>query len=120
VTVDIARDMLDKLVVDAQGRELGRVDAVVLDQRPGEPPRLASILIGASVLGERVHPRVGRLLAWVERACGLANVRPIAIAAGHVTAVGKQVECDLTPTDTGSWALEQRVRAWLMKIPGGR
>ena len=33
--MDLVRDLLDKLVVDRNGREMGRVDGIVLDHRDG-------------------------------------------------------------------------------------
>jgi sporulation protein YlmC with PRC-barrel domain len=63
--VDVVRDLLDKAVVDRNGREMGRVDGIVLEQEAGQPPRLAAILIGPAALGSRLHPALGRLATAV-------------------------------------------------------
>ena len=46
-------------VVDRNGREMGRVDGILLDTR-GRPLRLSAIVIGPAALGDRLHPAVGR------------------------------------------------------------
>ena len=53
--MDVVHDVLDKQIVDRNGREMGRADGIVLDVGENAPPRLAEVLIGASVLGARVN-----------------------------------------------------------------
>jgi sporulation protein YlmC with PRC-barrel domain len=118
--VDVVRDVLDKLVVDRNGRDMGRVDGILLDQRNGQPPRLAAILIGPAALGYRLHPRVGRFVSAVEARLGLADGRPARIEAAEIADVGRRVKLRLTIGDTAVDAIEQRLRAWILKIPGSR
>jgi sporulation protein YlmC with PRC-barrel domain len=37
--MDLVRDLLDKKVVDRNGREMGRVDGIVISIRAGAAPR---------------------------------------------------------------------------------
>ena len=53
--MDLIRDLLDKKVSDRNGREMGRVDSVILDVRDGAPPRVAAIEIGPAALAYRVR-----------------------------------------------------------------
>ena len=53
--MDLVRDILDKAVVDRQGREIGRADSVVL-ALGGGAPRVARIEVGLAVLVERMWP----------------------------------------------------------------
>ena len=62
--LDLARDVLDKQVVDRDGTKMGRVDGLVLELRGDQPPRVDTIEMGFAVLARRVGPRVER---WVER-----------------------------------------------------
>jgi len=71
--MDLVRDVLDKRVVDRNGREMGRVDRIVLELRDGQPPRVAAFEIGPSALATRVHPRLGRWVEALEHAVGLAR-----------------------------------------------
>lgn len=118
--MDVVRDFLDKAVIDRNGREMGRVDGIVLDRRAGEPPRLSAILIGASALGERLHPTIGRWVSAIESALGIATERPIRIEVGDIEAIDRKVKTALTIGDTRAGIVEQRVRAWLTKIPGSQ
>ena len=51
----LVRDILDKGIVDRQGREMGRADSVVLALGRGAP-RVARIEVGPAVLAERLWP----------------------------------------------------------------
>lgn len=51
----LVRDILEKAIVDRQGREIGRADSVVLTLGKGAP-RVARIEVGPAVLAERIWP----------------------------------------------------------------
>lgn len=51
----LVRDLLEKGIVDRQGREIGRADSVVLALGRGAP-RVARIEVGPAVLAERMWP----------------------------------------------------------------
>jgi hypothetical protein len=53
--VHLVRDLLEKGIVDRQGREIGRADSVVLALGRGAP-RVARIEVGPAVLAERLWP----------------------------------------------------------------
>ena len=116
--MDLVRDLLDKLVIDRNGREMGRVDGLVIEHRDGLPPRLSALEIGPSVLGYRLHPIVGRWLAGLEQACGVAGGRPVRIPFSDVMEIATDVKVDLAIGDTGAGNVEQRLRAWIGKLPG--
>jgi len=118
--MDVVHDVLDKPIVDRNGREMGRVDGIVLDVRGNEPPRLSQVLIGASVLGARVHVALGRWVHGVEHGLGLGDERPIEIDFAHVDEVGEKVKVDLAVGETAADTFEQRVRTWIIKIPGSQ
>jgi hypothetical protein len=62
--LDLAREVLDKQVVDRDEAKMGRVDGIILELRGDQPPRVRTLEMGFVVLARRVHPR---LEAWVER-----------------------------------------------------
>src|SRR2546421_630959 len=70
--MDLVRDILDAQLVDQNGRNIGRVDGIVLELRRHRPPRFAAMEIGALTLARRIHPR----LAWWLRAIAL-KVSPV-------------------------------------------
>ena len=118
--MDVVRDLLDKAVVDRTGREMGRVDGIVLEQEAGQPPRLAAILIGPAALGSRLHPALGRLATAVERWFDLDRNRPTKIDCADVADVGRRIRVRLAIGDTAVAAVEQRLRSWLLKLPGSQ
>jgi sporulation protein YlmC with PRC-barrel domain len=118
--VEVVRDLLDKLVVDRNGRDMGRVDGIIAEQRDGMAPRISALAIGPSVLGGRLHPAVGRFIAGLEQAFGVADGRPVRVAFSEVTEVGAVVKVDLVLGATGAGNVERRLRAWIEKIPGAR
>jgi hypothetical protein len=120
VDVDVVRDVLDTAVVDRNGREMGRVDGIVLALRDGQPPRLDAILIGPIALGERLHPAVSRLAKAFERWLGLGAGRPVRVDFGDIESFEHKVRIRLAIGETAADAVEQRLRAWVTKLPGSR
>jgi sporulation protein YlmC with PRC-barrel domain len=117
--VKLARDILDKSVIDRHGQAMGRVDGIVVALQNGEPPRIAAIEIGPAVLGHRLHPIVGRFVAGIEQAFGVAEGRPVRVGMDHVTKIESNVQVDLSIGETGAANVEQRLRAWIDALPGG-
>jgi sporulation protein YlmC with PRC-barrel domain len=115
--MDVVRDVLDKRVIDRNGREVGRVDGVVLERRDGFPPRLAAIEIGPSVLGYRLHPIAGRWIEALEHACGVDAGRPTRIPVAKIT-VDADVKIALAIGETGAPNIERLLAEWIAKIPG--
>ena len=120
--MDVVRDVLDKPVADRNGREMGRVDGILLEPRGNQPPRLTAILIGPAALGDRVHPRLGQWIRKLERRFGLPADRPAQIAFDAIDDVDPQMKVRLTIAvgETPVEAVEQRLRAWISRLPGGR
>jgi sporulation protein YlmC with PRC-barrel domain len=118
--MNVVRDVLDEPVVDRNGREMGRVDGIVLDRREGQPPRLAAILIGPAALAYRLHPTAGRLVSTLEERFGLSGGRPVRVEFEDIADVGRKVKLRLAIGETAVEAVEQRLRAWVLKIPGSR
>jgi len=116
--MDVVRDVLDKSVVDRNGREMGRVDGLLLEYDAAEPPRLAAILIGPAALGFRLHPRLERAATRIERWLGVERERPERIDCADVDEVDNKVRLRLTIGETSVAAVEQRLRSWIVKLPG--
>ena len=86
--MDVVRDVLDKSVVDRNGREMGRVDGILLDGQPDQPIRLAAIVIGPAALGDRLHPALGRFVRRVEKWFGVDQNRPTQIDFADIDDIG--------------------------------
>jgi sporulation protein YlmC with PRC-barrel domain len=118
--MDVVRDVLDRSVVDRNGREMGRVDGVLLDGQPGQPTRLVAILIGPAALADRLHPALGRFVRDVEKRFGLDQNRPTQIDFADIDDIGTKIRVRLTIGDTAVDAVERRVREWIRRLPGAR
>lgn len=115
--MDLVRDLLDKKVVDRHGREMGRVDSVILDISDNGPPVVTGIELSPAVLARRVHPTFGRWMAAVEYALDIAAGRPLRIPFALIR-IHDHVTADLAFGETAAAAVEQRLRAIVGRIPG--
>jgi sporulation protein YlmC with PRC-barrel domain len=118
--MNIVRDVLDKLAVDRNGQEMGRVDGIVLEAQEGQPPRLSAIVIGPTALGSRLHPGVGRFISRLEERFGLSKDRPVRIEFDGLTVGDRKVTIRRTISETSADEVEQRLRAWIVGLPGSR
>jgi sporulation protein YlmC with PRC-barrel domain len=117
--MDVVRDLLDKSVVDRNGREMGRVDAILMEQDDG-PPRITTLLIGPAALGSRLHPIIGRLVNVLERRLGIDRDRPCLIDVGDVDHIDRNIRLRITIGETAVVAIEQWLRRWIIKLPGSK
>lgn len=116
--MDLIRDLLDKAVIDRNGRDMGRVDGVVLAVREGSAPRVAALEIGPAVVASRIGPALGRWVAALEHAFGVDAGRPLRIEFAKVLGIHDHVKVDLAFGETAAAAIEQRLRRWVGAIPG--
>ena len=116
--MDLVRDVLDKAVVDRHGREMGRVDRIVLELRPGAAPRLDRIELGPAVLASRIRPWLGRWVQGLEHALGIADGRPLRVPFSQVLDINAHVKVDLAVGETVAGQVESRLRARLRQVPG--
>jgi sporulation protein YlmC with PRC-barrel domain len=114
----LVRDVLDKGLADRNGRDMGRVDRVVLHVRDGAPPRVAAIEVGPAVLAERLGRALGRWVAGLEHAFAVDEGRPVRIPFRDVLDISDQVKVDLAFGDTAAATVEQRLRRLVGSIPG--
>jgi hypothetical protein len=63
--MNLVRDLLDRELVDRNGRAIGRVDGIVVELRADRPPRLVAVEAGVVSVARRISPRLAR---WVRRA----------------------------------------------------
>jgi sporulation protein YlmC with PRC-barrel domain len=69
--LELARDLLDKQVVDREEIKMGRIDGLVLEMREGKPPRVDHLELGSVVLARRLHPRIERWVDALRRRIGV-------------------------------------------------
>jgi hypothetical protein len=116
--MDLVRDLLDKAVLDRNGRDMGRVDRIVLSHREGEPPRVVAFEIGAAAAASRLGPIFGRWTAALEHAFGVDEGQPLRVQMGDVLGIHDHVKVDVAFGETSAATVEQRLRRWVGFIPG--
>jgi sporulation protein YlmC with PRC-barrel domain len=116
--MDLIRDLLDKKVVDRNGREMGRVDSIVLELREDAAPRVVGIEIGPAVLAHRIHPALGRLVAALEHLFKVDEGRPVRLPLSSIVQFDPHIKVDMTFGDTAVATVEQKVRRLVSRIPG--
>ena len=89
--MDLVRDLLDQAIVDSRGHAMGRVDGIVVELRQEAPPRVVSLAIGATALGERLPPAIGRWVKAIQARLNIAGRHPAEIAVGDVVLDGTTV-----------------------------
>ena len=116
----LVRDILDERVIDRNGRELGRVDSIVFEMRDDGPPLVSAIEIGFISAMQRLHPRLGRWARVIERSAGVTGDRPVRIPFSQILDLEPRVRVDLTSSEIAALAFEQKARAIVVAIPGGK
>ena len=116
--MDLVRDLLDKKLVDRNGRDLGRVDGIVLDLRADAPPRVVALEVGPAVLAYRIRPLFGRIAAGIEHVFRIDEGRPLRISTGKILGISDHVKVDVAMGQTSAAAVERYLRSWVSRIPG--
>jgi hypothetical protein len=118
--LDLIRDVLDKQVVDVEETKMGRVDGLVLELRPGEPPRVQAIELGFVVLGRRLGPRVERAVEALRRRLTVRRTARYRVAWAKVLDVDThRLHLDVEQEDTPAFDWERWLRNHVVqKVPG--
>jgi sporulation protein YlmC with PRC-barrel domain len=114
----LARDLEDKRVVDRNGRDMGRVDRVVLVQPRNGMAHVIAVEIGPTALGTRLHPVVGRIARAIEHVFQLEDGRPVRVPVDDIESVTDTIKLRVTAGETAALAVEQRLRPLVRRFPG--
>src|SRR5689334_1181372 len=88
----IALDLLDRQILDRDGRPVGKVDDVELARRPDGTLEVAALLVGQEALGDRIGGHLGAWIAGTARRLAPdSRLRPIRIAFDLVSSVDSAV-----------------------------
>jgi sporulation protein YlmC with PRC-barrel domain len=111
----LARTVLDQEVIDRHEQPMGKVDGIVLELRPGAPPRVSHIVVGGTTLVWRVHRGLAR---WLEGKLG-GEGHPARIPWSQVVKIGVDVKVDVDAARSPALHWERWVRDHVIgRIPG--
>jgi sporulation protein YlmC with PRC-barrel domain len=108
---DLGLALLDRQLLDSEGRRCGKVDDVALEGGPGDPLEIAAILSGPPVLRRRA-PIAGRLATLFG---GDGRVR---VPWAEVVEVGAHVKLRKPASEYGLGRGDDRLKTFIEKIPG--
>jgi len=120
---DLALHLLDRQVLDTDGRAVGNVDDVELHvPEDGSPPYVVAILTGPQALGPRLGGLLGQWLVFLSNALARnQDEEPGRIGWELVTDLGSAVTVAKSRVELGVHANEDRAREYLVdRIPGAR
>jgi sporulation protein YlmC with PRC-barrel domain len=116
----IGFDLLDRQIVDRDGRPVGKVDDVELTYDDDGVPRVTGLLLGQQVLGERIGGALGRWISAVARRMSEPpDQPPIRIGMAWVSEVDSAVHLSVARELVAEPPLEGWLRDHLIsRIPG--
>jgi sporulation protein YlmC with PRC-barrel domain len=117
--MELGREILDQQVIDRKSELMGKVDGIVLELRPGKPPRVARLVIGGGTAARRIHPGFAEWLLRWRRRWGPKDDTALEVPWSRVRKIGIDVKVDLDAERTSALAWERWVRDHLIgRIPG--
>ena len=114
----LVRDLLDKAVVDRNGRKMGRVDRIVLERGDGSPSRVVAFEVGPSALATRLGSTLGGWTTGLLYGLGIEPGQPLRVHVGQILGVTDTVKVDLTFGETPAANLENKLRRLVRHLPG--
>ena len=106
--IDIALQVLDRQLLDEDGRRCGNVDDLAV-----EGDDVVAILVGPGWWPQRAG-LVGRLAGWI------GGSRRVRVPWSEVKKVGAAVELKRSASELGLGRGDDRLRPYVDKIPGAR
>ena len=111
--IDIGLQVLDRQLLDKNGRRCGNVDDLAIEGGVGEVPEVVAILVGPGYWPQRAG-LVGRLAGWI------GGSRRVRVPWSEVKKVGAAVELKRSASELGLGRGDDRLRPYVDKIPGAR
>jgi sporulation protein YlmC with PRC-barrel domain len=109
--IDIGLQVLDRQLLDKDGRRCGNVDDLAIEGGAGEVPEVVAILVGPGYWAQRAG-LIGRLAGWI------GGGRRVRVDWSDVRRIDSAVELTRSATELGLGRGDDRVRPYLDKIPG--
>jgi sporulation protein YlmC with PRC-barrel domain len=110
-TIDLGLSLVDRQLLDSEGRRCGNVDELALEGGPGGKLEVVAIFSGAGALRHR-GGSAGRLAAW------LGGGKSVRVPWEEVAEVAAHVKLRKRADQLGLGRGDDRLRPYIEKIPG--
>ena len=110
-SIDLGLRVVDRQLIDVEGRRCGNVDDLALEGGPGEALEVVAILSGPGAWPARAG-LIGRLASW------LGGGRRVRIPWAEVELVGAHVKLRKRAEELGLARGDLRLERFIGKIPG--
>jgi sporulation protein YlmC with PRC-barrel domain len=116
----LAFHLLDRQILDRDGRPVGKVDDIELGRTEAGTPYVAALLVGQQALGDRIGGALGRWIGGVARRLSPEpGSGPMRIGYHLVATVGSAVNLSVSREQLPEAPLEAWLRDHLIdRIPG--
>ena len=109
--IDIGLQVLDRQLLDKDGRRCGNVDDLAIEGGAGEVPEVVALLVGPGYWPQRAG-LIGRLAGWI------GGGRSVRVPWNDIRKLDSAVELKRSATELGLGRGDDRLRPYLGKIPG--
>ena len=109
--IDIGLQVLDRQLLDKNGRRCGNVDDVAIEGGAGEVPEVVAVLVGPGYWAQRAG-LIGKLAGWI------GGGRRVRVDWRDVHKIDSAVELKRGATELGLGRGDDRLRPYIEKIPG--
>jgi sporulation protein YlmC with PRC-barrel domain len=109
--IDIGLHVLDRQLLDKDGRRCGNVDDLAIEGGAGEVPEVVAILVGPGFWGQRAG-WIGKVAGWI------GGGRRVRVEWREVRKVESAVQLKRRASELGLGRGDDRLRPYIDKIPG--
>jgi sporulation protein YlmC with PRC-barrel domain len=109
--IEIGLRVLDRQLLDKDGRRCGNVDDLAIEGGVGDVPEVVAILVGPGYWGQRAG-WVGRLAGWI------GGGRRVRVPWSDVRKLDSAIELKRSATELGLGRGDDRLRPYVSRIPG--
>lgn len=118
---DLGLHLLDRQIIDHEGKAVGNVDDVELAvPEDGSPPYVVALLTGPQALAPRLRGMLGEWVAfWSHALSRESSDQPGRVGAEHITDIAAAIRVSRSRAELGVHRNEDRAREYLIdRIPG--
>lgn len=109
--LNLVRDVLDKQLRDRNGQNIGRVDGIILEWKPGEQPEVVAVEAGYEVLARRIGHRTAKFVNAIVRLLHIPAEPRTRIAWLQIRNIGIDITIEADESEIGT----QRLERWLRR-----